>query len=235
MKRYLLTTLALITLAALCVYAAATAEPGAEPPAGEALGPPPGIPPAGEAFGPPPGVPPAGVEGMIPHGPPGPSERGPRFGRGPGGRPGKNPRHFAGPPGGPPASVPGNAMGRRPAIVTLFGLSIPIVMALALAAIVIIALWMGHRGSRLRYETLNLAIKEGKELPPQLLADAQRRRDPLMGGLMFVALGIGLGVALGVTVAPPAAVWGLIPLLLGVAMLIYMPLSKRLGKDDQGE
>ena len=126
-------------------------------------------------------------------------------------------------------------MGRRPAIVTLFGLSIPIVMALAFAATVIIALWMGHRAARLRYETLNLAIKEGKEPPAQLLAEAQRRRDPLMGGLMFVALGIGLGVALGVTVAPPAAVWGLIPLLLGVAMLIYMPLSKRSHKDDQGE
>ncbi|UCH79091.1 MAG: hypothetical protein JSU81_03840, partial [Candidatus Coatesbacteria bacterium] len=73
--------------------------------------------------------------------------------------------------------------------------------------------------------------KEGKDIPHDLLtARVRPRRDPLLSGLVLTALGVALSIALGVVTGPAQAVWGLIPLLMGLALLAYGPLHRRLAK-----
>ncbi len=106
--------------------------------------------------------------------------------------------------------------------------AVPVVMFLAIAAVIIVAILVAHRSRALRYEALTAALKEGKEIPPALLANGHGRHDPLGGGLVLVALGLGLGIALGVVAGPAQAVWGLIPLLIGLALLAAIPLRRRM-------
>jgi len=119
-----------------------------------------------------------------------------------------------------------------PPFLPILGILLPFVFLLGVVVVVVAALYVAHRAARMRFETLNLAIKEGKELPPELFRNGfHRRSDPLFSGLALVAVGLGLGIALGVAVAPTQAVWGLIPFLLGVALLVYVPLSRRQKQD----
>jgi hypothetical protein len=106
-------------------------------------------------------------------------------------------------------------------VVALAALALPAIFTAAVVIVVVIALYIGHRTAQLRFETITLALKEGKEIPPELFLVGRRRRDPTLTGLVLTALGIGLGVALGAVAAPVQATWGLIPFLMGVALLIY--------------
>jgi len=105
---------------------------------------------------------------------------------------------------------------------------------IAVAAVVIIAIIMGHRNTRLRYDVIQLAIKEGKELPPDIFRNGyrRRRRDPLLAGLVLTALGVALAIALGAVAGWVQAVWGLIPLFIGIAFLVYVPYYRKQKKEN---
>ena len=119
-------------------------------------------------------------------------------------------------------------------MIPIFGMLVPIIFILGVAAVIVVSILMAHRAAQMRNETIQLAIKEGRELPPELFMRMRQPRPPppLLGGLVLTALGIALSIALGVVCGPAQAVWGLIPLLVGVAVLIYVPFYRKQKKEE---
>jgi hypothetical protein len=111
--------------------------------------------------------------------------------------------------------------------VAFAALLVPISMFVGIALVIIVALALGHQSRVARYRVIEKALAEGKEIPPYLLEEP-RRRNPVAGGLVLIATGLGLSIALGLAARPVQAVWGLIPLLIGIALLVAIPLRKRL-------
>lgn len=129
-----------------------------------------------------------------------------------------------------PEGEPGLMVHKERAIIPIFGMLIPLTFILGITAIVVVAIFVGHRSARLRYEIIQLALKENREIPDDLLRP--RRHDAILPGLILTGLGLALGIALGVAVAPVYAVWGLILLFMGLAMLIYGPVRRKMSGGD---
>jgi uncharacterized protein DUF6249 len=95
---------------------------------------------------------------------------------------------------------------------TLFGFVLPVlIVALAIRA-------QGRKRERLSRERL-AAIEKGLEVP---LIEAPRPRQRMSshaGALLLIGIGIGLSVALGQSGA--SWTWGLIPGMIGLALLAY--------------
>ncbi|MEE9457349.1 MAG: DUF6249 domain-containing protein [bacterium] len=129
---------------------------------------------------------------------------------------------------------PDSEVRKMKVMIPIFGMMVPIIFILGVAAVIVVALLMAHRAAQMRQETIQLAIKEGRELPPELFMRMRypRHPPPLLGGLILTALGIALSIALGVVCGPVQAVWGLIPLFIGVAILIYVPLYRKQKKEE---
>ena len=124
----------------------------------------------------------------------------------------------------------------EPTIIPLAAMAVPIFTIVGGTAVLIVAILMANRTARLRQETIQLAIKEGRELPSELfmrMRRPRRDRDPLLGGLVLTALGIGVSISVGAVCGAVQAVWGLIPLLLGVALLIYVPFWRKQKKEEE--
>ena len=111
------------------------------------------------------------------------------------------------------------------------GMLIPLTLFVCVALVIIVAAVLAHQGRVSRYRLIEKALTEGKEIPPQLLAEAHGRRDPIGGALVLIATGLGLSIALGLVAEPVQAVWGLIPLLIGLALLIAIPLRKKMNSN----
>jgi len=85
---------------------------------------------------------------------------------------------------------------------------------------------------KLRHETIRQALDKGQPLPPGLLEgrQVQRARDDRREGLIAIAVGVALFLFLGAlheTGAPDSLKWvGLIPGLVGVALLINWALER---------
>jgi len=121
-------------------------------------------------------------------------------------------------------------------IIPLVAMAVPIFTIVGGTAVLIVAILMAHRTAQLRQETIQLAIKEGRELPPELfmrMRRPRRDRDPLLGGLVLTALGVGVSISVGAVCGAVQAVWGLIPLLLGVALLVYVPFWRKQKKEEE--
>ena len=131
---------------------------------------------------------------------------------------------------------PGKTVIKEQIIIPLVGMMLPIIFMLGTAAVIIVAILMAHRAAQMRYEVIQLAIKEGRELPPEIFTRMRlprRRRDPLLGGLVLTALGIAISISVGTICGAVQGVWGLIPLLVGVAVLIYVPFYRKQKKEDE--
>ena len=130
---------------------------------------------------------------------------------------------------------PGKTVIREQIIIPLVGMMLPIIFMLGTAAVIIVAILMAHRAAQMRYDVIQLAIKEGKELPPEIftrMRHPRRRRDPLLAGLVLTALGVAVSISVGTICGAVQGVWGLIPLLVGVAFLIYVPFYRKQKKED---
>ncbi|MEE8639258.1 MAG: DUF6249 domain-containing protein [bacterium] len=130
---------------------------------------------------------------------------------------------------------PDSEVRKMKVMIPIFGMMVPIIFILGGAAVIVVALLMAHRAAQMRQETIQLAIKEGRELPPELFMRMRypRHPPPLLGGLILTALGIAVSISVGVVCGPVQAVWGLIPLFIGVAILIYVPLSRKYKKEEE--
>ena len=94
-----------------------------------------------------------------------------------------------------------------------------------------IILWFKHRKLKITHETIARLAEKGLPVPPELLEPpAHNRNAALRGGLVLVGLGIALAVFF-VTTRGPWSI-GLIPGLMGVALLIAWRIESR--QDDKG-
>jgi hypothetical protein len=133
-----------------------------------------------------------------------------------------------------PPLEPDKQVRKIQAIVPVLGVLVPITLFAAIAVVLIVAILMAHKAAVKRYEVLEVAIKEGRELPPDIFRNGhRRRRDPLLSGLVLTALGVALAIALGAVAGWVQAVWGLIPLFIGLAFLVYVPFYRKQRKEDE--
>ena len=111
---------------------------------------------------------------------------------------------------------------------------IPIVaIALSLGGVIVIvlaALYYDYRKRDLQHKEIAAAIEKGIEVP--LPKTERRERDYRRLGIIWTSLGAAFTVALWVTSFNhfEAAVWGLLPVALGVAFLLIAYFAK---KDEQ--
>ncbi|MGP8094401.1 MAG: DUF6249 domain-containing protein [Candidatus Sulfotelmatobacter sp.] len=120
-------------------------------------------------------------------------------------------------------------------LVPIAGIMVPIVGSIAMFSFLAVAAWSGarrkEREAYYRSETLKKIAEssgDGANSAMELLREqeknaAKRRLEGVkLGGLITVAVGIGFMVFLhGVEHEEPAYLVGMIPLLIGVAMLAY--------------
>jgi len=134
-----------------------------------------------------------------------------------------------------PPLEPDSEVRKMKVMIPIFGMMIPIIFILGAAAVVVVAVLLAHRTALKRYEVIQLAIKEGRELPPDIFGNGHRRkrRDPLLAGLVLTALGVAVSISVGAVSGWIQAVWGLIPLFIGVAFLIYVPFWRKQKKEDE--
>jgi preprotein translocase subunit YajC len=137
-------------------------------------------------------------------------------------------------PEGAPPFEPDAEIRKMEVMIPIFGMTIPIIFMVGAVVVVIVAILLAQRTAVKRYEVIQAAIKEGRELPPDIFRNGRRgRRDPMLPGLVLTALGVALAIALGAVAGWVQAVWGFIPLFIGIALLIYVPFWRKQKKDGE--
>lgn len=111
------------------------------------------------------------------------------------------------------------------AVVAIIALMVSFGLPLALVAII---LHYKQRKLRMTHETIARLADKGLPVPPELLEPPRRGQHGLRAGLVLVALGIALAIFLG-EVRGLGSI-GLIPGLVGVALLISWAIEKRSGR-----
>jgi hypothetical protein len=134
-----------------------------------------------------------------------------------------------------PPLEPDSEVRKMKVMIPIFGMTIPIIFIIGAAAVVVVAVLLAHRTALKRFEVIQVAIKEGRELPPDIFRNGhrRRRRDPMLAGLVLTALGLAVSISVGAVSGWIQAVWGLIPLFIGVAFLVYVPLYRKQKKEDE--
>jgi hypothetical protein len=101
-------------------------------------------------------------------------------------------------------------------LVPLLGMLVTFGLPLLLVAVI---LYYKHRKNALTHETIARLAEKGVPVPPELLIPPPPRGEPnLQAGLVLLGLGLGLGIFF-LEVGAPWSI-GLIPGLMGVAILI---------------
>lgn len=108
------------------------------------------------------------------------------------------------------------------ALVTILGLAVSFGLPLALVALILV---FKHRKLRMTHETIARLAEKGLPVPPELIEPRRRGAATMRGGLML----IGLGIALAAFFAQVGGPWsiGLIPGLMGAALLLSLAIEKR--------
>lgn len=107
-------------------------------------------------------------------------------------------------------------------LVAVIGMIVTFGLPVLLVAII---LWFKHRKLRMTHDTIARLAEKGLPVPPDLLAPPARSRNiALRGGLVLV----GLGIALAVFLAEAGGPWsiGLIPGLMGAALVLAWKIER---------
>jgi hypothetical protein len=120
-------------------------------------------------------------------------------------------------------------------VVAVFGEMIPIVFLVVLFTFITIATWVGNRRKErdafYKSETLRRITEaqgEGPKAAIELLREEERlkmlqgRENLKIGGVVNLGVGIGLVILLRALVSWSVAMSGLIPILIGVGLLVYV-------------
>jgi hypothetical protein len=114
----------------------------------------------------------------------------------------------------------------------------PFLIPLAGMALALVALIAGTldkmQKRRLRHELLRVALEKGQPLPPELLEEAPRRRsrDDRRSGLVNIAIGVGVYLLFRAIAVWPGLEWiGVVPVLIGGALLLNWAIERREGGD----
>jgi uncharacterized membrane protein len=111
--------------------------------------------------------------------------------------------------------------------------SLLVAFGLPLLMVAIVLLYK-HRKMRMTHETIVKLAEKGIPVPPELLEPRRTRSSGLRGGLVLIALGAGLSIFF----LQQHGAWsiGLIPGLMGVALLVAWAIESRsAGKREQTE
>ncbi len=113
----------------------------------------------------------------------------------------------------------------------IFGMLIPIIAIVMGIGIGMLSIMLNYRKRKemfaLYHQERMAAIEKGIELPPlpeAFFCEDSNPRSPhgtLLGGLVLVFIGVALLIALYFVVSPRIALFALIPLGIGLALLIY--------------
>jgi cbb3-type cytochrome oxidase subunit 3 len=108
------------------------------------------------------------------------------------------------------------------ALVAITAMLVAFTLPLVLVAII---LYYKHRKARMAHETITRLVEKGLPVPSELLEPPRRGYAGLRGGLVLV----GLGIALSFFFAGWGPGWsiGLIPGLMGIALLISWKIESR--------
>ena len=108
------------------------------------------------------------------------------------------------------------------ALIAILGLLVSFGLPLALVALVLV---YKHRKLRMTHETIARLAEKGLPVPAELIEPRRRGQATMRGGLML----IGLGLALAAFFAQVGGPWsiGLIPGLMGGALLLSLAIEKR--------
>lgn len=120
-------------------------------------------------------------------------------------------------------------------LIPVFGIMVPIVSTVALFTFLSIIFWLSYRKKEreafYKSETLRRITEtsgEGANAAIELLKEDDRlkrinaREGLKIGGVVCIGVGAGLVIFLWTLIGPKVALCGLIPGLVGVAMLIYV-------------
>jgi Domain of unknown function (DUF6249) len=116
-------------------------------------------------------------------------------------------------------------MDNTPLLIPIMGMLVSFGLPVMLVAII---LYYKHRRQRMAHETIVTLAEKGLPIPPELLEEPTPRTPSdagLRGGLVLVALGIALAIFLREVHGPWSI--GLIPGLMGVALLIAWKIETR--------
>lgn len=115
-----------------------------------------------------------------------------------------------------------------PAVILIFGMPLFLLIAL---------LGFGHRKRKQKMELVQLYINSERDIPEHVITslDSGGSASSLKSGLTLTAVGIGVLVAFGALGAEEVGAFGLIPMFLGIARLIFWYLVERKseGKTEQ--
>jgi hypothetical protein len=108
------------------------------------------------------------------------------------------------------------------AMIAIMGMLVTFGLPVLLVAII---LYYKHRTHRMVHETIARLAEKGLPVPPGLLDPPRRGHTGLRGGLVLVALGVGLAIS-SLEVGAPWSI-GLIPGLMGVALIIAWSIERK--------
>ena len=108
------------------------------------------------------------------------------------------------------------------ALITILGLAVSFGLPLALVALILV---YKHRKLRMTHETIARLAEKGLPVPPELIEPRRRGAATMRGGLILIGLGIALA-AFSEQVGGPWSI-GLIPGLMGAALLLALAIEKR--------
>jgi len=107
-------------------------------------------------------------------------------------------------------------------LIPLLGMLVTFGLPLLLVAVI---LYYKHRKNALTHETIAKLAEKGLPVPPELILPPPARGEPnLQAGLVLLGLGLGLGIFF-LEVGAPWSI-GLIPGLMGVAILIGWKIER---------
>ena len=110
------------------------------------------------------------------------------------------------------------------AVIAVVGMLVSFGLPLLLVAVI---LYYKHRRLKLTHETISRLAEKGLPVPPELLEAPRRGQSGLRAGLVLVALGLAIGIFFAQTGVPWSI--GLIPGLMGVALLVAWTIERRQG------
>ena len=108
------------------------------------------------------------------------------------------------------------------ALVAIMGMLVSFGLPLVLVALILV---YKHRRQRMAHETILRLAEKGLPIQPELIEPPRRASAAMRGGLVLIALGIALAIFL-TEVGGPWSI-GLIPGLMGAALLLSWYLEKR--------
>ncbi len=111
---------------------------------------------------------------------------------------------------------------------SLIAMLIPIIVVIGVFAVVVTAIVIGGKNKELEHKERLIAMEKGITIPQKPTKEKRPLYLSLRAwGFVFVALGIALVFAIGAEAGFKHGLWGLIPLLVGLGLMVSANMEKK--------